>query len=78
MHHQYQRRNMDVRRRARESLAHMRRYIQNLKRKVIDLTNMLANQRIIRREAYDDETIQGNVNQHIEHEEKQVGHMTFE
>jgi hypothetical protein len=47
----------------------MRRYMKNLQRKVANLTSMLASQRIIQREVSDEETNQGNVDQHIEHEE---------
>ena len=55
---------MVARRRGREGLAQMRRDMQNLQRKIIDLTYMLANQRIIRREVYYEETDQGGVDQH--------------
>ena len=56
----------------------MCRDMENLQRQVEGLTNVLDNPRIIWREASDDETDQGDVDQHIEHEEEQVGHMTFE
>ena len=45
----------------RADLAKMHRDMQNLQRQVADLTDMLANQRIIRREASDEETHQGGV-----------------
>ena len=66
-------------------LAQMHRDMKNLQRKVADLANMLASQRIIQREVYDEDTDQGDVDQHIEHdkeheehEEEQLEHMNFE
>ena len=56
--------------RGRAGLAQMRRDMWNLQRHVEYITYMLANQRIIWREAYDEETDQGGVHQHIEHEEE--------
>ena len=55
---------MAKRGRGREGLAQMHRDMQNLQRKVIYLTYMLANQTIIRREVYYEETDQGGVDQH--------------
>ena len=42
--------------RGRAGLAQMRRDMQNLKRQVTILTNALVNQRIIPRDAFDEET----------------------
>jgi hypothetical protein len=47
--------------RGRAGLAQMRRDMQNLQRKVADLTNVLASQRIIQREVSDEETNQGDI-----------------
>jgi hypothetical protein len=61
-----------------QGLAQMHRDMQNLQRQVADLTNVLASQRIIQREVFDEETNQGDVDQHIEHEEEQLECMNFE
>ena len=42
--------------RGRAGLAQMRRNMQNLKRRVAELTNALANQRTIQRDVSDEET----------------------
>ena len=63
-------------RRGREGLAQMHKDMQILQRKVEDLTNVLANYRIIWREVSNYDTYQGDVDQYIEHEE--VGNLTFE
>ena len=47
--------------RGREGLAQMHREMKNLKRQVEELTNVLVNQRIIPRDASDEETKHGNV-----------------
>jgi hypothetical protein len=47
----------------------MHKDMKNLQRQVENSTNMLASQRIIQREVSDEETDQGDVDQHIEHEE---------
>ena len=65
----YQSTKMVGRGRGRESLAQMCRDMQNLQRKLANLTSMLANQRIIQREVYDEDTDQGDVDKYIEHEE---------
>ena len=49
------------RERGREGLAQMRRDMKNLQRQVAYLTSMLASQRIIQREVFDEEIDQGNV-----------------
>ena len=59
-------------------LAQMHGDIQNLQRKVEDLTNMLASQRIIPGEVFDEETDQGDLDQHTKHEEKQLECAPFE
>jgi hypothetical protein len=51
--------------RGRTSLAQMHKDIQNLQMQVADLANMLASQRIIQREVFDEETNQGDVDHHI-------------
>jgi hypothetical protein len=61
----YQSRKMVGRGRGRAGLAQMRRDMKNLQRQVADLTNVLASQRIIQREVFDEETDQGDVDQHI-------------
>jgi hypothetical protein len=55
--------------RGREGLAQMRRDMKKLQRQVEYLTRMVASQRIIQREVFDKAIGQGNVDQHIEHEE---------
>jgi hypothetical protein len=60
--------------RGRACLVQMCRDMKNLQRQVADLTSMLASQRIIQRELSDEEIYQGNVDQHIEHEEKHGEH----
>ena len=61
----YQSRKMVGRGRGRAGyLAQMHGDIQNLQRKVEDLTNMLASQRIIQREVYDEGIVSGDVDQH--------------
>jgi hypothetical protein len=69
-HFWYQSGKMTRRGRGRAGLAQMRRDMQNLQRQVADPTSMLASQRIIQREESDEETNQGNIDQHIEHEEE--------
>jgi hypothetical protein len=64
--------------RGRAGLAQMHRDMQNLQRQVADLTNVLTSRRIIQRAMYDEETDQGDLNQHIEHEDEQLECMTFE
>ena len=67
--------------RGRAGLAQMHRDMQDLQRQLADLTNMLASQRIIQRVVFDEETNQGDVDQHIEHEdheEEKLEPMPFE
>jgi hypothetical protein len=52
----------------------MCRDMKNLQRKVADLTNVWECQRIIQREVSDEETNQGDVDQHIENDEEQLEH----
>jgi hypothetical protein len=47
----------------------MRKDMKNLQRKVEYLTNMLASQRIIQREVFDEGTTRGDEDQHTKHEE---------
>ena len=56
----------------------MRIDMQNLQIQVVELTNMLANQRIIQRDVSDEETKHGDVDHQREHEEEQLEHMPFE
>jgi hypothetical protein len=75
----YQSRKMARRGRGRvRYLAQMYIDMQNIQRQVADFTNVLASQRIIQREVFDDETIRGDVDQHTKHEEEQLERMNFE
>ena len=65
----YQSRNMAGRGRGRADLAHMHRDMHNFERRVVELTNALVFQRIIPRDASDEETKHGDVDHQREQEE---------
>ena len=59
-------------------IAQMRRDMQNLERRVAELTNALANQRTIQRDVSDEETKYAGVDHQGEQEEEQLERMPFE
>ena len=63
--------------RGRAGLAHMRRDMQNLERRVAELTNVLVYQRIIPRNASDEETKHKDVD-HQREQEEQLERMPFD
>jgi hypothetical protein len=73
----YQKRKMAGRGRGRAGLAQMRRDMQNLERRVAKHKNALVYQRIIPRDASDEETKHRNVD-HQREQEEQLEHMPFE
>ena len=59
-------------------IAQVRRDMQNLERRVAELTNALANQRTIQRDVSDEETEYGGIDHQGEQEEEQLECMPFE
>jgi hypothetical protein len=51
--------------RGRVDLTQMHKDMQNLQRQAVDLTHIMASQRIIQREVSNEEIDQGDVDQHI-------------
>jgi hypothetical protein len=64
--------------RGRVDLAQMHRDMHNHKRRVAQLTNVLVNQRIIPRDASDEETKHRDLDHQREQEEEQLERMPFE
>ena len=58
-------------------IAQMRRDMQNLERRVAELTNALANQRTMQRDVYDEETEYTGVDHQGEQEEEKLERMPF-